>query len=186
MFFVMQPSTPSAFSAKTHYWLMSDSSIFKVSSASCFPGSWASACTDVPEYSSLGTGTGISLCWTLYDSYLPISPACWGPSKWQHSHLVYPTTPPIFFVACKLADSSLHPLVKVINEDVKTELAPYGLLGYTTSDWLLIDSMLLISTLWIRQFSQFISSPLSLCTVMIWNHEIHTLTQAALCFANAI
>lgn len=40
-------------------------------------------------YSSPAAGLGISLCWIPRNSCWPISPACWCPPEWSHSHLVY-------------------------------------------------------------------------------------------------
>ena len=36
-----------------------------------------------------------SLCWTSWGSCWAIPPACWGPSKWQHAHLVYQSRLPV-------------------------------------------------------------------------------------------
>ena len=47
------------------------------------------ACTGAWGCSSPGAGLCISPCWTSWDSCQPSSPACWGPSGWQHNPLVY-------------------------------------------------------------------------------------------------
>lgn len=46
-------------------------------------------CTSAWGYSSPAAGLGISLCRIPRDCCWPISPACWCPPEWSHSHLVY-------------------------------------------------------------------------------------------------
>lgn len=42
-----------------------------------------------PPHSSSDPGLCSSLCWISWDSCLFYSPACQGPSNWQHKHLMY-------------------------------------------------------------------------------------------------
>lgn len=51
---------------------------------SCFPEGQLLAHPDTWGFSSLGAGLCISLGWSWWDSFLPISPACRSPSEWQH------------------------------------------------------------------------------------------------------
>lgn len=68
-------------------------------------------------------------CWTLWGSYWSISPACCGPSEWQHN-IPFHQSLTQFCIICKLCLK-----VHLINEAVKWYWPQYEPLGYTSSDW---------------------------------------------------
>ena len=95
----MQPEVVLAFfAAKVCCWLMI-SLVFTRTPTSCFAELLSSSqCVLVHRaYSSSDARLCISLCWTLWGSCQPISPACWGPSGWKHNHLVYQSLLPDFY-----------------------------------------------------------------------------------------
>jgi len=53
------------------------------------PGAWG--------YSLPGAGLDNSICWTWWGPCQPVSPSCWGPSEWQHTHLLYQLLLPILY-----------------------------------------------------------------------------------------
>lgn len=72
----------------------------------------------------------ISPCWDSWDSCQPTSPACPGPSEWQHIPLVYQ---PLHTILCHQANlqrlhSSPSSLSKILNS-----MPQYWSLGYTVS-----------------------------------------------------
>ena len=78
-------------------------------------------------------GLCISPCRALWDSSLPISPACQGPAECQHHPLVHKALLQILSSANLLRVHLFN--VQVINEDVKQYWPHYRPLEYTTDDW---------------------------------------------------
>jgi len=70
---------------------------------SCFSARWPPACTGEWVFCLPGAGLCASPCCTSWGSSQSISPACWGPSGWQHGH---PS-----FVTCKPAEGTLCPVI---------------------------------------------------------------------------
>ena len=83
---------------------------------SCF-SSMPLACTSAWNYACPDAGLHISLCRTSWGSNWSISPACWGPSEWQHNHLVYQQFPLVFHPLriCWGCTLFLCPKVKINN-----------------------------------------------------------------------
>lgn len=69
------------------------------------------------DYSSLGAGLGISICWSSLCSHWPNSPACPGCLEWQNSALLS-ATPPGFVSSVNL-QSALFLVVQLINMEIK-------------------------------------------------------------------
>lgn len=94
--FLMQPKRLlPTFAARAHWWFnlcqLASPDPFLLSS---FPAIWPPACTGAWGYSSRGAGLHISLCCASWDPSWPGSPACLGPSEWQHNHLMYQSLHP--------------------------------------------------------------------------------------------
>jgi len=99
--------TLGLYAVKVHCWLMVillSTRIPRFFSVNCFP------VTQPPAH--IGTcfpdiELCITLCWTSWDSSLPISPACQGLSEWRQDHLVFQAVPSVLII-CKLAEGTLH------------------------------------------------------------------------------
>ena len=82
----------AAFATREHCWLMLNLLSARISRSffAQLLSSWlAPACSGAGGCSSWGPELHTSLCWTPWSCCQPISPACWGPSEQQHTHLVY-------------------------------------------------------------------------------------------------
>lgn len=80
---------------------------------SSFPAAGSPVNTGAWDYSSLGAGICISLCWASQGSCWPISLACQGPSKWRVSHASQAC------IICRPSEGALSLVMQVLNEDVQ-------------------------------------------------------------------
>ena len=102
---------------------------------SCFPAGQPSAYTGAEGCSSPEAGfctRTTSPCSTSWGPCQPISPACRGPSGWQHDPLA---CQPLLPVLCHPAEDALCPIIQIINEDIKEDQAQFSPLGYTANSW---------------------------------------------------
>ena len=81
-------------------------------------------------YSSSDAGLGVSSCWTFWDSSLPISPPCWGPPEWQHTHLVHQSlpSPPSFISSASFLRVHSVPFARSLTK-MQIVLAPVSMPG---------------------------------------------------------
>ena len=93
--------------------------------------------------------------WTSWGSCVPISPACQSPCGWEHNLLVLSGTPPCFVSSEDLlrvhsgpSSRSLMKMLSSIDPSVCSWDAPL-------ETGLQMDFMLLITSLWAQEFSQF-------------------------------
>lgn len=99
----------------------------------------------------------VSSCWISWDSHWPISLVCQGPSEWQQNPMVYlsATSPSFVSSANLLTHLLVHsiPLPRTLTKRLNSTSPSANPWGTPPMTGLLLDFMLLITSLWIWQFS---------------------------------
>ena len=116
---------------------------------SCFPESQPLVCTDAWGQSLPCAGLHTSLSWISLGSCCPISPACQGPSEWQHNHLVYQPLFPVLHIL-QTYSRCTPSIIQVTNDHVKQYWisVPLGMP-------LVIGFMPLTTTVWVQKVNHF-------------------------------